>query len=48
MFHLDSVRSDVCKLILETFNHHHPEKTGDPIIVDSLMFIAKSLHDSIK
>ncbi|XP_076073296.1 VPS35 endosomal protein-sorting factor-like [Mytilus galloprovincialis] len=47
MFQKESVRVDVCKTIMESFNKTQLEPTNDPVIVNALMFICKTMHDSV-
>lgn len=47
MFQKESVKVEVCKTIMEAYCKNHTEPTSDPIIVNSLMFICKTMHDSV-
>ncbi|XP_018423398.1 PREDICTED: UPF0505 protein C16orf62-like [Nanorana parkeri] len=47
MFQKESVRVEVCKCIMEAFNKHQQEATKDPVILNALLHVCKTLHDSV-
>lgn len=47
MFQKESVKVDVCKLIMEAFVKYQTAATSDPVIVNALMFVCKTMHDSV-
>ncbi|KAL5019246.1 hypothetical protein ScPMuIL_004968 [Solemya velum] len=47
MFQKESVKIDVCKSIMESFIKHQAEPTNDPVIINALMFVCKTMHDSV-
>uniref|UniRef100_A0A673HS76 VPS35 endosomal protein-sorting factor-like n=1 Tax=Sinocyclocheilus rhinocerous TaxID=307959 RepID=A0A673HS76_9TELE len=47
MFQKDSVRVEVCKSIMEVFIKHQQEPTRDPVILNALLHICKTMHDSV-
>uniref|UniRef100_A0A8C6EYQ6 VPS35 endosomal protein-sorting factor-like n=1 Tax=Marmota marmota marmota TaxID=9994 RepID=A0A8C6EYQ6_MARMA len=47
MFQKESVRVDVCKSIMEAFIKHQQEPTKDPVILNALLHICKTMHDSV-
>ncbi|XP_072043735.1 VPS35 endosomal protein-sorting factor-like isoform X2 [Amphiura filiformis] len=47
MFQKDTVKVEVCKGIMEAFVRNQTEATNDPVILNALMFICKTMHDSI-
>uniref|UniRef100_A0A8C8ZSB4 VPS35 endosomal protein-sorting factor-like n=1 Tax=Prolemur simus TaxID=1328070 RepID=A0A8C8ZSB4_PROSS len=47
MFQKESVRVEVCKCIMEAFIKHHQEPTKDPVILNALLHICKTMHDSV-
>ncbi|XP_041474018.1 VPS35 endosomal protein-sorting factor-like isoform X1 [Lytechinus variegatus] len=47
MFQKDSVKVEICKTIMEAFCKYQEEQTRDPVIVNAVMFICKTMHDSI-
>uniref|UniRef100_A0A8C5N900 VPS35 endosomal protein-sorting factor-like n=1 Tax=Gouania willdenowi TaxID=441366 RepID=A0A8C5N900_GOUWI len=47
MFQKDSVRVEVCKSILEVFIKHQVELTRDPVILNAMLHICKTMHDSV-
>uniref|UniRef100_A0A8C1X5N0 VPS35 endosomal protein-sorting factor-like n=1 Tax=Cyprinus carpio TaxID=7962 RepID=A0A8C1X5N0_CYPCA len=47
MFQKDSVRVEVCKSIMEVFIKHQQEATRDPVILNALLHICKTMHDSV-
>uniref|UniRef100_A0A671STE4 VPS35 endosomal protein-sorting factor-like n=1 Tax=Sinocyclocheilus anshuiensis TaxID=1608454 RepID=A0A671STE4_9TELE len=47
MFQKDSVRVEVCKSIMEVFIKHQQEPTRDPVILNPLLHICKTMHDSV-
>uniref|UniRef100_A0A3Q2TGY7 VPS35 endosomal protein-sorting factor-like n=1 Tax=Fundulus heteroclitus TaxID=8078 RepID=A0A3Q2TGY7_FUNHE len=47
MFQKDSVRVEVCKSIMEVFIKHQLEVTRDPVILNAMLHICKTMHDSV-
>ncbi|XP_052791278.1 VPS35 endosomal protein-sorting factor-like [Mya arenaria] len=47
MFQKESVRVDVCKNIAEAFSKFQVTATNDPVIINAMMFICKTMHDSV-
>ncbi|XP_051795896.1 VPS35 endosomal protein-sorting factor-like isoform X2 [Acanthochromis polyacanthus] len=47
MFQKDSVRVEVCKSIMEVFIKHQVELTRDPVILNAMLHICKTMHDSV-
>ncbi|KAL2101771.1 hypothetical protein ACEWY4_003532 [Coilia grayii] len=47
MFQKDSVRVEVCRSIMEVFIKHQQEPTRDPVILNALMHVCKTMHDSV-
>nr|XP_033818830.1 VPS35 endosomal protein sorting factor-like isoform X2 [Geotrypetes seraphini] len=47
MFQKESVRVEVCKCILEAFIKHQQELTKDPVILNALLHVCKTMHDSV-
>ncbi|RMX54674.1 hypothetical protein pdam_00009345 [Pocillopora damicornis] len=47
MFQKESIRVDVCKLIVEAFVKYQEEPTNDPVVVNSLLYVCKTMHDSV-
>uniref|UniRef100_A0ABK0LVB5 VPS35 endosomal protein-sorting factor-like n=1 Tax=Rattus norvegicus TaxID=10116 RepID=A0ABK0LVB5_RAT len=47
MFQKESVRVEVCKCIMEAFIKHQQEPTKDPVILNALLHICKTMHDSV-
>lgn len=47
MFQKENVKVDVCKMIMEAFIKYQVEPTSDPVIVNAIMFICKTMHDSV-
>uniref|UniRef100_A0AAR2JFR4 VPS35 endosomal protein-sorting factor-like n=1 Tax=Pygocentrus nattereri TaxID=42514 RepID=A0AAR2JFR4_PYGNA len=47
MFQKDSVRVEVCKSIMEVFIKHQQEPTRDPVILNALLHVCKTMHDSV-
>ncbi|XP_071508661.1 VPS35 endosomal protein-sorting factor-like [Diadema antillarum] len=47
MFQRDAVKVEICKTIMEAFCRYQEEETKDPVIVNAVMFICKTMHDSI-
>ncbi|XP_065749488.1 VPS35 endosomal protein-sorting factor-like isoform X3 [Phocoena phocoena] len=47
MFQKESVRVEVCKCIMEVFIKHQQEPTKDPVILNALLHICKTMHDSV-
>ncbi|XP_059835392.1 VPS35 endosomal protein-sorting factor-like isoform X1 [Hypanus sabinus] len=47
MFQRENVRVEVCKSIMEVFIRQQQELTRDPVILNALMHICKTMHDSV-
>lgn len=47
MLQKESVKVDVCKVIMEAFVRYQVEPTCDPVIIIAAMFICKTIHDSV-
>ncbi|XP_053715371.1 VPS35 endosomal protein-sorting factor-like [Synchiropus splendidus] len=47
MFQKDSVRVEVCRSIMEVFLRHQLEPTRDPVILNAMLHICKTMHDSV-
>ncbi|XP_029954713.1 VPS35 endosomal protein sorting factor-like [Salarias fasciatus] len=47
MFQKDSVWLEVCKSIMEVFIKHQVELTRDPVILNAMLHICKTMHDSV-
>ena len=47
MFQNEKVKVDVCKAILEAFAANEMQTTDDPVIVHTMMYISKVVHDSV-
>ncbi|KAL6094475.1 vps35l [Pungitius sinensis] len=47
MFQKDSVRVEVCRSIMDIFIRHQKEPTRDPVILNAMLHICKTMHDSV-
>ena len=47
MFQNEKVKLDVCKSILEAFAANQVETTDDPVVVHTMMYISKVVHDAV-
>ncbi|KAJ7305823.1 hypothetical protein JRQ81_010189, partial [Phrynocephalus forsythii] len=47
MFQKESVKVEVCKCIMEAFIKHQQEPTKDPVILNALLHVCKTMHDSV-
>lgn len=47
MFQKETIKVDVCKLIMEAFVKHQHEPASDPVVVNALLFVSKTMHDSV-
>ncbi|OCT64113.1 hypothetical protein XELAEV_180452141mg, partial [Xenopus laevis] len=47
VFQKESVRVEVCKCIMEAFIRHQQEVTKDPVILNALLHVCKTMHDSV-
>lgn len=47
MFQKESVRVEVCKSIMEAFNRNQQEATKDPVMLNALLHVCKTMHDSV-
>uniref|UniRef100_A0A670YJI9 VPS35 endosomal protein-sorting factor-like n=1 Tax=Pseudonaja textilis TaxID=8673 RepID=A0A670YJI9_PSETE len=43
----ESVRVEVCKCIMQAFIKHQQESTKDPVILNALLHVCKTMHDSV-
>ncbi|KAL3877496.1 hypothetical protein ACJMK2_035196 [Sinanodonta woodiana] len=47
MFQKETAKVEVCKNIVEAFSKYQLETTTDPVIINAMMFICKTMHDSV-
>ncbi|KAJ4925902.1 hypothetical protein JOQ06_008088, partial [Pogonophryne albipinna] len=47
MFQKDSVRVEVCRSIMEVFIKNQVDPTRDPVILNAMLHICKTMHDSV-
>uniref|UniRef100_A0A4X2K4I7 VPS35 endosomal protein-sorting factor-like n=1 Tax=Vombatus ursinus TaxID=29139 RepID=A0A4X2K4I7_VOMUR len=47
MFQKENIRVEVCKCIMEAFIKHQQEPTKDPVILNALLHVCKTMHDSV-
>ena len=47
MFQKEQVKVEVCRSILESFVKHQTVTTHDPVILNSMLFVSKTIHDSL-
>uniref|UniRef100_A0A674MAA4 VPS35 endosomal protein-sorting factor-like n=1 Tax=Takifugu rubripes TaxID=31033 RepID=A0A674MAA4_TAKRU len=47
MFQKDSVRVEVCRSITDVFLKNQVEPTRDPVILNAMLHICKTMHDSV-
>lgn len=47
MFQKETVRVEVCKCIMEAFIRNQQELTKDPVILNALLHVCKTMHDSV-
>ncbi|XP_069503259.1 VPS35 endosomal protein-sorting factor-like isoform X3 [Ambystoma mexicanum] len=47
MFQKESVRVEVCKCIMDAFIKNQQELTKDPVILNALLHVCKTMHDSV-
>uniref|UniRef100_A0A4X1VL09 VPS35 endosomal protein-sorting factor-like n=1 Tax=Sus scrofa TaxID=9823 RepID=A0A4X1VL09_PIG len=47
MFQKEGVRVEVCRCIMEVFIKHQQEPTKDPVILNALLHVCKTMHDSV-
>ncbi|KAI6660497.1 hypothetical protein LOD99_14081 [Oopsacas minuta] len=47
MFQKEQVKVEVCRGILESFVKHQTVTTHDPVILNSMIFVSKTIHDSL-
>ena len=47
MFQKEQVKVEVCRSILESFVKYQTETTRDPVILNSMLFVSKTIHDSL-
>ncbi|KAK6187960.1 hypothetical protein SNE40_005876 [Patella caerulea] len=47
MFQRESVKVEACRTVAESFFKYQTETTNDPIVINAMMFICKTLHDSV-
>ncbi|XP_034414392.1 VPS35 endosomal protein sorting factor-like isoform X1 [Cyclopterus lumpus] len=47
MFQKDSVRVEVCRSIMDIFIRHQEEPSRDPVILNAMLHICKTMHDSV-
>ena len=41
-------RLELCRTIMEAFCRNQEKVTNDPVIINALMFVCKTMHDSLK
>eukprot|EP00794_Sanderia_malayensis_P009295 gene9295-10276_t len=47
MFQKESIKVEACKTIMEAFNRYQKDEITDPVIINALMQICKTMHDSV-
>ncbi|CAH3037318.1 unnamed protein product [Porites lobata] len=47
MFQKESIKVDMCKVIVEAFVKYQEGTSDDPVVVNALLFICKTMHDSV-
>ncbi|XP_071450992.1 VPS35 endosomal protein-sorting factor-like [Hetaerina americana] len=47
LFKRDSVRLEACKAVMEAFCRSGPCDVSDPVLISTLMFLCRALHDSV-
>ncbi|KAK7112793.1 hypothetical protein V1264_012185 [Littorina saxatilis] len=47
MFQRDAIKVEVCKNVLEAFGKHQVETVNDPVVINAMMFLCKTVHDSV-
>ncbi|XP_067673421.1 VPS35 endosomal protein-sorting factor-like [Haliotis asinina] len=47
MFQRENVKVDACKTVAEAFAKFQTEPLNDPIVINAMMFICKTMHDSV-
>ncbi|XP_076459289.1 VPS35 endosomal protein-sorting factor-like [Babylonia areolata] len=47
MFQRDSIKVEVCKSVLESFGKHQVDSVNDPVVINAMMFLCKTIHDSV-
>ncbi|XP_038064522.1 VPS35 endosomal protein-sorting factor-like [Patiria miniata] len=47
MFQKDVVKVELCRTIMEAFCRNQEKPTNDPVIINALMFVCKTMHDSL-
>ncbi|CAL1536882.1 unnamed protein product [Lymnaea stagnalis] len=47
MFQRESIKVEICKCILESFNKHQVTAINDPVVINAMMFLGKIMHDSV-
>ncbi|EDV22361.1 uncharacterized protein TRIADDRAFT_28863, partial [Trichoplax adhaerens] len=47
MFQKDSTKLEVFRIIIDCFNKYQEDAVNDPMVVNGLIFVSKSLHDSV-
>ncbi|KAL8591014.1 hypothetical protein ACOMHN_021779 [Nucella lapillus] len=47
MFQRDSIKVEVCKSVLESFGRNQVETVNDPVVINAMMFLCKTIHDSV-
>nr|KAG5704115.1 hypothetical protein BaRGS_009645 [Batillaria attramentaria] len=47
MFQRESIKVEVCKTVLEAFCKYQQEMVNDPVVINAMMFLCKTIHDSV-
>ncbi|XP_065826063.1 VPS35 endosomal protein-sorting factor-like [Oscarella lobularis] len=47
LFQRESVKVEVCRSVMEAFSKHVFEPTNDPVVISTLLYVGKVLHDSV-
>ncbi|ESO85799.1 hypothetical protein LOTGIDRAFT_195736 [Lottia gigantea] len=47
MFQRETVKVEACKTVAESFDKYQVESTNDPVVINAMMFICKTMHDSV-
>lgn len=48
LFQQETVKVEVCKIIMMAYSTQSDHTTCDPVITNTLVFICRILHDSVK
>ncbi|XP_059483632.1 VPS35 endosomal protein-sorting factor-like [Neocloeon triangulifer] len=47
MFHKETIKVEVCKSIMEAYCRQKQDSVRDPVVINSVMFLCRVLHDSV-